>query len=173
MNDKIINENYNHEAFRYLLIARDIYQRYLMEMQHLYLIDNKIITSNTLSTDDTQVYNTINQLQNERFKVEMNLRQHIESVGNNAAMATINALMALQMSIAKKDQISTMLYDNSLSSICSFVEMTGIRGDIHSAYKRYCDIGGIINLTNEIATQNSSLLYPLQGMVKLQILLGR
>lgn len=172
MNDKIINENYNHEAFRYLLIARDIYQQYLIEMQQLYSIDNQIMMSNTLSTGDSQVYNTV-RLQNERFNVEMNLRKHIESVGNNAAMATINALMALQMSITKKDQINAMFYDNYLSSICSFVEMTGIRGDIHSAYKRYCDIGGIINLTNDITIQNSSLFYQLPGMGKLQILLGR
>lgn len=172
MNENIVAGNYNNEAYRYLLIARNTYQQYLQEKQQLYSIDNQIMMYQSLYTGGMQSNNMNRfQLQNNRFQVEMNLRQHIETIGNNTAMATLNALMALQIGMTIKDQISAMLYDNSLSSICSFIEMTGMYNDIHTAFKRYCNIGSIVRTVTDITTQNVSLSYSLPGIRKLQMLL--
>lgn len=170
MNENINVGNYNSEAYKYLLLARNAYQQFLLKKQRLSIIDNQIAMAQNMYPNNTpQYYENRLQLQNSRFQEEMQMRQAIETIASNASIATVYALLALQISIASKDQISAILHDNVLTTICAFIELTGLQGDIHNAYKRYCVIGGVPMKTAEIISNNLSFSFP--GISKLQTIL--
>ena len=172
MNENIIAGNYNSEAYKYLLLARNAYQQYLLKKQRITMIDNQIAASQNMYSNNPQLYNTYRlQLQNSRIQEEIQMRQEIETIASNASVATVYALLALQVSFSLKDQINVMLHDNVLTSICSFIELSGLLGDIHIAYKRYCGIGEVLKKISDIMVQNT-IPVPLPGLLKLQTLLN-
>ncbi len=172
MNENVIAGSYNSEAYKYLLLARNAYQQYLLKKQRLNMIDSQIAASQNMYANNQQLYNTYRlQLQNNRIQEEMQMRQIIETIASNTSFATVYALLALQISVTLKDQISAMLHDNVLTSICSFIELSGLQGDIHIAYKRYCGIGGVLKMTSDILACNV-MSFTLPGILKLQRVLS-
>lgn len=173
MSDNIVlASNYNNEAYQYLMQARNAFMQYKQDQARINVIDNQI--------EGIQYYAQSNQvalyladktsLQINRIKIDEQLHQRVETVASFSAIATLYALSALQICIGLRDQISSMLHDNALMAICSFLDLTGVNQEIHNAYKRYCSMSKFSQIIFDINRANQNII-SLPGIIRLKSIL--
>lgn len=177
MNENMMRSQFNSNAYNFLSQARNIYQIYIRIKQDLNFIDNKIVHLSRMYIMNPMRQHLIEQkqLSDNKFQKQMNLQQYAVEIANNLGLSTQNALQAMQISVNSKDSMNIMLDNNTINTICSFIELVGMQTDIANLYRQYCNTGIISFLLSDIEIGKGSIQsYNFSGFNRLKnIILNR
>lgn len=176
MNENMMRSQFNSNAYNFLSQARNIYQTYIRIKQDINFIDNKIahLSSMYIINPIQQHLIEQKQLSDNKFQKQMNLQQYAVEIANNLGLSTQNALQALQISVNSKDSMNVMFDNNTINTICSFMELIGKQTDIANLYRQYCNIGIISFLLSDIEMGKGGIQsYNLSGFYRLKNILNR
>ena len=176
MNENMMRNQFYNKAYYYLSQARNIYQIYMGIKQDISYIDNKI-TQLTYSYSMNPIQQNIleqKQLTDSKFQKQIELQRHTTNIANSLCLSTQNALQALQISLKAQDSMGVMLDNNTINTICSFIEFIGTQTDVVNAYRQYCNTGVMSFLISDINIKKMmSLSFNFSGFDKLKSILNR
>lgn len=176
MNENMMRAQFNNNAYNFLSQARKIYQLYMGIKQDISYIENKISQLTVSYTMNPIQQNILEQKQftDSKFQKQIELQRYTTDIANNLYLSTQNALQALQIGLKTQDTMNIMLDNNTINTICSFIELIGLQTDITNLYRQYCNTGLISYLISDINIKKiMSISFSFSGFDKLKNILNR
>ena len=149
------NERINHtamNAYTYLANVQSAYAQYLQVKIQLRLQDNNLKIARDVfeKTPNVQNLGTIQTAWSQEFGLLQQIPTIAETIVANLVSATKETLQNMRMNLASSNTIGTLLCDNVLASINSYIKENSNNINVKSDYKQQCIISGIHILISDL-----------------------
>ena len=139
-------------VYGYLAQVQSAYSQFLQIKIQLNQLDIELKRVNDAfeSIPTLQNLSIVNAVWNRKYSIMQQMPTISESIVGNLVLATRDALLSLQKSLANRNTMGAMLDDSTISSICVFVEPDKSQLNLVSYYKQRCVNEGILMLISDI-----------------------
>lgn len=152
MNKDVITNHTAMNAYTYLSNAQSAYAQFLQVKIQLRVQDNnlKIARESFEKTPNAQNLGTIQIAWSQVFGLLQQIPTIAETLVSNLVSATRETLLNMRINLASNNTIGTLLCDNLLASVNSYLKEYHDNLDVTSDYKRQCIINGVHTLISDI-----------------------
>ena len=164
MNNNVTNGQVGINVYTYLMQVQSAYSRFLQIKTQIRLFDNnlKVACEKFDLIPNSQNLGEAQNVWNQRFGLMQQLPSLADNIVENLIDATKIALSSMQMNIMSNNQLGVVVSDNSIASICNFVEQNSSQLTLLPYYRQQCINNGIlIQISDmEIRIQLSKIVTP-------------
>ncbi len=164
MNNNEINGQSGINIYTYLMQVQSAYSQFLQIKTQIRLLDNslKVACEKFENIPNIQNLGEAQNAWNQRLSLMQQLPSLADNIVENLIAATKIALSSMQMNIMNNNQLGMVISDNSIASICNFVEQNSNQLTLLPYYRQQCVNNGMLIQINdiEIRVQLSKVVTP-------------